>query len=146
MRRPTLLDKVVAEKQVKNAQSYEATAIMLGNLCNVPTDAIWELDEEYDLLNLVKKFNEMGAEPTIENRNTLVLAHPFEIDGKRVTELTMRRPKARDTLEFADEPIGEKMARLCGYELSQLHGMDLKTDWMGLEALYNSFRKRKSQR
>lgn len=146
MRRPTLLDKVVAEKQVKNTQSYEATAIMLGNLCNVPTDAIWELDEEFDLLNLVKKFNEMGEEPTTENSNTLVLKYPFEIDGKPVTKLTMRRPKARDTLEFKDEPIGEKMARLCGYELNQLHGMDLKTDWLGLESVYNSFRKRKPKR
>ena len=146
MRRPTLLDKVVAEKQVKDAQSYEATAIMLGNLCNVPTDVIWELDEELDLMNLVKKFNDMREEPVIESHNTLVLKYPFEIDGKLVTKLTMRRPKARDTLEFAGESIGDKIARLCGYDQNQFHGMDLKTDWLGLESVYNSFRKRKPKR
>ncbi|RVU83839.1 phage tail assembly protein [Leucothrix sargassi] len=146
MRRPTLLDKIVAEKQVKDAQSYEATAVMLGNICNVPTDAIWEMDEEFDLLNLVKKFNEMGEEPEIESHNTLVLKHPFDIDGKLITKITMRRPKARDTLEFADEALGEKIARLCGYEKSQLHAMDLKSDWLGLESVYNSFRKRKPKR
>ena len=146
MRRPVLFDKVVAERQAKDASSYEATAIMLGNVCEVATDVIWELDEELDLVNLVAAFNAMEEPPEIDGENTLVLRYPFTINDEEVKTLTLRRPRARDTLEFKDEQLGEKIARLCGYRQSDFNKMDLKSDWMGLENIYLSFRKRKPKR
>lgn len=146
MRRPTLFDKVVAERQSKDPKSYEATATMLANVCAVNPDVIWDLDEELDLTGLVAVFNGLEEAPEIENNNTLKLRYPFEIDGKLIDSLTVRRPRARDTLEFKDESVGEKLARLCGYSQSDLNKIDLKSDWMGLEQIYVSFRKRKSKR
>ncbi len=146
MRRPTLLDKVVAERRVKDNNSYEKIAIMLAQCCGVDEDIIWEMDEEYDLRQLVDTFNELEEDAETEGDNTLVLKYPFEHDGQRIERITLRRPKARDSLEFGDEDIGEKIARLAGFELKDLHEMDLKTDWLGLESVYLSFRKRKPGR
>lgn len=146
MRRPTLFDKVVAERQSSDSHSYEATANMLANICEVDPEAIFEMDEEYDLRQLVSLFNAFEEPAVTEGENTLILSYPIEVRGQRLERLTIRRPKARDSLEYKDEKDGERMARLCGYQLKELHDMDLKTDWVGLERIYASFRQRRLQR
>lgn len=146
MRRPTLLDKVLAEKQTKDKTSYQGTAIMLAAVCGVDESVIYELDEELDIVKLVERFNKFEEEPEIAGENTLVLKYPLTANGKKIEKLTLRRPKARDSLEFGDESLGDKIARLCGYDQKDLYEMDLKTDWLGLEKIYSSFRKRKPKR
>ena len=146
MRRPTVADKVAAEAQVKDNNPYEITLNMLASTCGVDIEMLMEMDEEYDLRQLADLFDSMSEEADIE-KNVLTLKYPFESKkGKRITELKMRRPTARDSLDFKNELMNEKLARLCGYKRQDFLDMDLKTDWLGLEEIYISFRRAKPKR
>lgn len=142
MRRPLLRDKQVAEWQSDDKNQYEITTRMFASVLEQPLAVIEELDEELDLMELLTVFKSFKNQPKIEG-DTLILKYPLTINGKKVEKITLRRPKTKDSLNFKDEKLGEKIARLAGYQLEDLLEMDLQTDWMGLDAIYGSFRKRK---
>lgn len=142
MRRPLLRDKQVAEWQSDDKNQYEITTRMFASVLDQPLAVIEELDEELDLMELLTVFKSFKNQPKIEG-DTLILKYPLTINGKKVEKITLRRPKTKDSLNFKDEKLGEKIARLAGYQLEDLLEMDLQTDWMGLDAIYGSFRKRK---
>lgn len=142
MRRPLLRDKQVAEWQSDNKNQYEITTRMFASVLEQPLAVIEELDEELDLMELLTVFKSFKNQPKIEG-DTLILKYPLTINGKKVEKITLRRPKTKDSLNFKDEKLGEKIARLAGYQLDDLLEMDLQTDWLGLDAIYGSFRKRK---
>lgn len=142
MRRPLLRDKQVAEWQADDNNNYELTTRMFASVTEQPLTVIEELDEELDLMELLKVFRSFRDKPKI-NGETLTLKYPLTIKGKIVEQITLRRPKTKDSLNFKEEKLGEKIARLAGYRLEDLLEMDLQTDWLGLDAIYSSFRKRK---
>lgn len=144
MRRPLLRDKQVAEWQADDNNNYELTTRMFASVLDQPLSVIEELDEELDLMELLKVFKSFKDKPKIEGE-TLTLKYPLTINGKTVEKITLRRPKTKDSLNFKDEKLGEKIARLAGYRLEDLLDMDLQTDWLGLDAIYGSFRKRKQR-
>lgn len=144
MRRPLLKDKQVAEWQADDNNNYELTTRMFASVLDQPLSVIEELDEELDLMELLKVFKSFKDKPKIEGE-TLTLKYPLTINGKTVEKITLRRPKTKDSLHFKDEKLGEKIARLAGYRLEDLLEMDLQTDWLGLDAIYGSFRKRKQR-
>ena len=71
---------------------------------------------------------------------TITLKWPILIDGKEISQLTMRRAKVRDLKEaqrFADDQVGREVALiaiLCGLLPEQLEDMDL--------AIFNQLRER----
>ena len=141
MRRPLLRDKQVAEWQSDDTSQYEMTTRMFASVLEQPISVVEELDEELDLMELLKVFKSFKDKPKIDG-DTLTLKYPLTINGKIVEKLTLRRPKTKDSLNFKEEKLGEKIARLAGYRLEDLLDMDLQTDWLGLDAIYGSFRKR----
>lgn len=146
MRRPLLRDKQVAEWQSADDAPFEVTLRLLAAVTDQPLEAIEELDSELDMVEMLNVLNKaFKAKPKIDN-NTLTLSHPIEINGKTIDKLTLQRPKAKDSLNFKDEKVSEAMARLVGYRIEDLLDMDLLTDWLGLEQIYLSFRKRQPKR
>lgn len=145
MRRPLVRDKQVAEWQAPENNGYEITTRMFASVLEQPLEVIEELDEELDLMELLKVFDSFKDKPKVHG-STLTLKYPINVNGEVIENLTLRRPKTKDSLKFQEEKLGEKIARLAGYRLEDLLDMDLKTDWLGLEQIYLSFRKRTPQR
>lgn len=146
IRRPLLRDKQVAEWQAPENDPFEITLRLLSAVTEQPLELMEELDAELDmvaLLNLLSK--SYKDQPQIEG-NTLILKYPIAVQGKNIERLTLQRPKAKDSLQYKDEKAGEAMARLCGYRIEDLLDMDLMTDWLALEKIFNTFRKKQPQR
>lgn len=145
LRRPILRDKQVAEWQSTDNSAMEQTLRMIASITDVNLELIEELDAELDLVSVIELLNKTyKTKPNIDG-NTLLLKYPITVNGKTVDRLTLQRPKAKDALQFKDEKVSEGMARLVGYRIEDLMDMDLLTDWLGLEQIYNSFRKRQPQ-
>lgn len=146
MRRPVLKDKQVAEWQAPENDQTEVTLRMLATITDQPLEVIEELDSEFDMLEMIQLLNKsFKAKPQIDG-NVLILRYPMVINGKTIDHLTLQRPKAKDALTYKDEKVSETMARLVGYRIDDLMEMDLLTDWLGLEQVYLSFRKRQLKR
>lgn len=146
LRRPTVRDKQVAEWQSDDNAPYEVTLRLLAAITEQPLEVIEELDAELDMVEMLSVLNKSFKDKPSIDGNTLILKYPIVINGKTVERLTLQRPKAKDALQFKDEKVSEGMARLVGYRIEDLLGMDLLTDWLGLEQIYTSFRKRQHQR
>lgn len=146
LRRPTVRDKQVAEWQSDDNAPYEVTLRLLAAITEQPLEVIEELDAELDMVEMLSVLNKSFKDKPSIDGNTLLLKYPIVINGKPIDRLTLQRPKAKDALQFKDEKVSDGMARLVGYRIEDLLGMDLLTDWLGLEQVFNTFRKKQPQR
>ncbi|WP_298606952.1 phage tail assembly protein [uncultured Thiothrix sp.] len=146
MRRPLVRDKQVAEWQSSEEALFEVTLRLLAAVTEQPLDVMENLDSELDMAEMLDLLNKsFKSQPKVDG-DTLILSYPITIKGKAVERLTLQRPKAKDALTYKNEKVREAMARLVGYRIEDLLEMDLLTDWLGLEQIYLSFRKRQPKR
>lgn len=145
LRRPVLRDKQVAEWQAADEDSFEITLRLLASVAEQSLDVMEELDSEFDMMQMLNLLNQFKANPKIDG-NTLILSYPIVVKGQTIDRLTLQRPKAKDALQYKGEKTRDAMARLVGYRIEDLLEMDLLTDWISLEQIYLSFRKRQPKR
>lgn len=145
MRRPLVRDKQVAEWQAADEDQFEIYLRLLASVSDQPLDVMEELDSEFDMVQMINLLNQYKLSPKIDG-NTLLLSYPITIKGQTIDRLTLQRPKAKDALQYKGEKNRDAMARLVGYRIEDLLEMDLLTDWLALEQIYLSFRKRQPKR
>lgn len=145
MRRPLVRDKQVAEWQAADEEQFEITLRLLASVADQPLEVMEELDSEFDMMQMLNVLNHFKTNPQIDG-NTLLLSYPITIKGQTIERLTLQRPKAKDALQYKNEKMKDAMARLVGYRIEELLDMDLLTDWLALEQIYLSFRKRQPKR
>lgn len=84
------------------------------------------------------------SNPDLRAEVTIDLQFPIEVDGQKITKLTMRRPKLRDTVKHnhrkdnMDRGIAI-LADLCDLAPEHLHELD-ELDFDAVQSQYESFR------
>lgn len=111
LRRPKVLDLILAEKKSGGSDEQKSVAL-ISSLAMLSTDEVLELDMGTDFMTVsatIKGFLDEG-DFTIDrtkskNReHTIVLKYPFNLGGKEVKSITVRRPKVKDFNEAESKP------------------------------------------
>ncbi len=169
IRRPTVDDSVIAEKLAEGDNNATFLA-RLANLCEVSPEVMETLDELEDMESMAEAYKllkhysgEATANPTIvmaeDNKSVRVkLRYPVSLgqdengQEKRLNELTMRRPRLKDSTEaekksqWPTEIAAYKYAALCGVNVEVIKQLDDIDDFAALDAAFSSFRRSKINR
>lgn len=147
MRRPKAKDE--ARAKFLSLIDAEVEMNLFAILTGQPFDVIAGLDLEGDYAALGEVYKSFGKKRVVKPGEPVVLDYPVELaPHPKVTELTMRRPKAVDELEanrLADNPEDVEIrlfALLTGLAPEVIGELDLLSDMQAVRSAYANFRKK----
>lgn len=140
LRRPLVLDGVVASSQKGTSSILLA---LVAQCAGVDIDWLWEQKASVTS-KLLKAYSEELKDPMhIPEWDglTLKLFKPLTVKGQVVSSVTLTEPTTRDLMNDASkEKMYELVARLIGFQISDLRDMDYQHDFSELVEKVNSFR------
>ena len=140
MRRPVVLDGVVASNQTGTSSILLA---LVAQCVGVDVDWLWEQKASVTS-KLLKVYSEELKDPmhvSEWDNLTLTLFKPLTIKGKLVSSVTVTEPTTRDLMDdTSKEKMYDLVARLVGFQISELREMDYQHDFSKLVEKVNSFR------